>query len=180
MDFPFDLPPPAAPLTVALCFGIAFARGMDFLSTWLITPKLALEANPLMRRTGWWRMALLNLPLLGLPWLHHGLSVTFIVTSLLAAGSNLCHGALARGAGERSHLEAQRKALQRLGLPAALALNTLGGLLLALGGAVILLLVPETESLPWWGALGVVMVGVVNLVHYNAALVRLSRRRTRR
>lgn len=32
---------------------LVFARGMDLLSTWLATPHLALEANPLARRLGW-------------------------------------------------------------------------------------------------------------------------------
>ena len=30
-----------------------FSRGMDFLSTWIATPNLELEANPLARRLGW-------------------------------------------------------------------------------------------------------------------------------
>ena len=36
---------------------LLFARGMDFLSTWIATPNLVLEANPLARKLGW-RMGL--------------------------------------------------------------------------------------------------------------------------
>ena len=32
---------------------LMLARGMDLLSTWLATPNLALEANPIARRLGW-------------------------------------------------------------------------------------------------------------------------------
>src|SRR5688572_7719667 len=32
---------------------VAFARGMDFLSTWVATPNLLLEANPIARKMGW-------------------------------------------------------------------------------------------------------------------------------
>ena len=32
---------------------LAFARGMDFLSTWIATPNLALEGNPLAKKLGW-------------------------------------------------------------------------------------------------------------------------------
>ena len=53
----FDLPAPGDPFTWALVGAMVFARGMDFLSTWLVTPTLALEANPLMRRMRWGRMA---------------------------------------------------------------------------------------------------------------------------
>ena len=31
-------------------------------------------------------------------------------------------------------------------------------------------------NLPWWGGLGVVMYGVVGLVHFNLAILRLGRK----
>ena len=38
---------------------LVFARGMDFLSTWIATPNLVLEGNPLAKRLGWkWGLAL--------------------------------------------------------------------------------------------------------------------------
>ncbi|MCH7478303.1 MAG: hypothetical protein IIA14_09390 [SAR324 cluster bacterium] len=51
-------PEPWSRFTAALIASMAFSRGMDFLSTWIVTPKLELEANPLMRRAGFIRMAL--------------------------------------------------------------------------------------------------------------------------
>jgi len=59
-------PEPWTRFTAALIAAMAFSRGMDFLSTWIVTPKLELEANPLMRRAGFVRMALLILPRLNL------------------------------------------------------------------------------------------------------------------
>ena len=44
---------PWSPFTAGLIAALAFARGMEFLSTWIVTPRLALEANPLMRRLRW-------------------------------------------------------------------------------------------------------------------------------
>ena len=32
---------------------LAFARGMDFLSTWVATPNLVLEGNPVAKLLGW-------------------------------------------------------------------------------------------------------------------------------
>jgi len=32
---------------------LAFSRGMDFLSTWVATPHLALEGNPIAKWLGW-------------------------------------------------------------------------------------------------------------------------------
>ena len=38
---------------------LVFARGMDFLSTWIATPNLVLEGNPLAKKLGWkWGVAL--------------------------------------------------------------------------------------------------------------------------
>jgi len=37
---------------------LVFSRGMDFLSTWVATPNLVLEGNPLAKRLGWkWGLA---------------------------------------------------------------------------------------------------------------------------
>ena len=49
-EFSFE---PCNRFTLGLVAAIAVARGLDFLSTWLVTPTLALEANPLMRRMRW-------------------------------------------------------------------------------------------------------------------------------
>ena len=42
--------------TGGLIAALFVARGLDFLSTWIVTPTLKLEANPLMRRVSWLRM----------------------------------------------------------------------------------------------------------------------------
>lgn len=163
------------PLTLFLMVAVTLSRALDFLSTWLVTPTLALEANPLARRLRWGRMIALNLPLAGLPLVHHGLAITLVVLSALVAGTNLSHGALARGMGERNHLENQRRALRSIGLPTALAMNTAGSLVVCAGGGFMMALAPAPESNPWWAALGVVVFGATGLVHVNLAMVRLRR-----
>ena len=44
---------------------LVFARGMDFLSTWIATPNLVLEGNPLAKKLGWQWGLLLNVVLVG-------------------------------------------------------------------------------------------------------------------
>ena len=51
-------PEPWNRLTAALIAAMFVARGLDFLSTWLVTPTLKLEANPFMRQRRWGTMAL--------------------------------------------------------------------------------------------------------------------------
>jgi len=170
------LPTPTDPLTLFLVAAVAVARGLDFLSTWVVTPRLELEANPLLRRMRWGPMALLNLPLLALPFAHHGLAIALVVCSLLVAGGNLSAGALARGMGERAQLESQLRALRRIGLGGALLLNTTGALVVCLASGFMLLLLPVADSPAGWAAVGVVLFGATGLLHLNLAIVRLHRR----
>ena len=51
-------PEPWNRFTAGLVAAMFVARLLDFLSTWVVTPKLLLEANSLMRRMRWGRMAL--------------------------------------------------------------------------------------------------------------------------
>ena len=44
---------------------LLFARGADFLSTWIATPNLVMEANPIARWLGWKWGVLVNLALCG-------------------------------------------------------------------------------------------------------------------
>ena len=169
-------PSPGDPLTLLLVAGMGFGRGLDLFSTWIVTPHLALEANPLARRMRWRTLVLLNLPLLALPFAHQGLSVTFIVASLLVAGTNLAHGALARGMGEKRQLESQIEALRRIGLPLALAMNSAGMAIVAAAGALLMALAGGPAALAFWGGLGVTMCGAAGMVHLNWAIVRLHRK----
>ena len=105
--------------------------------------------------------------------LHDGLASTVGVLSWLVAGTNLSHGARTRGMGEHNQREGQRRALRSMGLPAALAMNTAGSLVVCAGGGFMMALAPAAESNPWWAALGVVAFGVTGLVHLNVAMVRL-------
>lgn len=45
---------------IELGFILALCRGVDLFTTWLATPTLAWEWNPLMRRLGWLRIVTLN------------------------------------------------------------------------------------------------------------------------
>src|SRR5437762_3682919 len=49
-----DDPVPFGSADYFLLLGILFfARGMDFLSTWIATPNLVLEGNPIAKKLGW-------------------------------------------------------------------------------------------------------------------------------
>ena len=123
------------------------ARAADFISTWIATPNLLLEANPLARKLGWKWSLILNfvvasiIPIWPLP------SVVIATTSILVAARNLQSAWVMRSMGEGRYrlFMSERFAETR---PAIYLTCVLGqsGLLAALGGALMffsgLLLVP--------------------------------------
>ena len=79
------------------------ARGADFLSTWIATPNLVLEANPLSKRLGWRVGIGLNILVCAgfaawpLP------AIVISTTSLLVAARNFQHAWLMRSLGEEPY-----------------------------------------------------------------------------
>ncbi len=78
-------------------------RGLDFLSTWVATPNLVLEANPVARKLGWKWGGVVNLGLCaGLAfWALPAVIVT--TTSVLVAARNFQSAWLMRTMGENEY-----------------------------------------------------------------------------
>lgn len=64
------------------------ARACDAFSTWLITPDLALESNPIVRKLGWSRSVVMDLALCLLLAIDSRLAIPVAVSSLLVASRN--------------------------------------------------------------------------------------------
>lgn len=79
------------------------ARGADFLSTWIATPRLSLEANPVARRLGWRGGLILNLTLCFLLATWPMPAVVVATTSVLVASRNLQSAWLSRSMGEEAY-----------------------------------------------------------------------------
>jgi hypothetical protein len=84
---------------------LAFGRGMDFLSTWIATPNLALEGNPIAKKLGWkwglWLNAVVVVVLAMWP-----LSALVVTTaSVLVAARNFQSAWLMRSLGEDAYRE---------------------------------------------------------------------------
>lgn len=87
-----------------IIFGLlVFSRGADFLSTWIATPNLVLEANPLAKKMGWkWGIVInIILCIIFSFWLLPALVV--ITTSVLVAARNFQSAWLMRTIGEHSY-----------------------------------------------------------------------------
>src|SRR5262252_5307647 len=76
----------------------------DLVTTYLMTPALVLEANPLVRRGGW-RFALITSVVCAVPYISVQLGIGFVVPFLLVSAGNAGRVWAARTMGEQAQLE---------------------------------------------------------------------------
>jgi hypothetical protein len=79
---------------------LVFARGMDFLSTWIATPNLILEGNPLAKKLGWKWGLLLNIALVGVLAMWPLSAIVVATASVLVAARNFQSAWLMHSLGE--------------------------------------------------------------------------------
>jgi len=82
---------------------LLFARAMDFLSTWVATPNMVLEGNPIAKWLGWKWGALVNLALCGAFASAPLAAVIISTTSVLVAVRNFQSAWLMRTMGEQAY-----------------------------------------------------------------------------
>jgi hypothetical protein len=99
-----ELIPFGSPAYGILCGVLVVARAMDFLSTWVATPNLRLEANPLARRLGWKWGILLNVVICAAVARWPMVTIMFTTTSLLVAARNFQSAWLMRSLGEERYI----------------------------------------------------------------------------
>ncbi|MCX8108448.1 MAG: hypothetical protein N3G20_06555 [Verrucomicrobiae bacterium] len=79
---------------------LLLSRGLDFLSTWIATPNLELEANPIARKLGWRGSIVLNVAVCSVfaMWLLP--AIVIITASVLVAARNFQSAWIMRSMGE--------------------------------------------------------------------------------
>ena len=134
---------------------LAFARGMDLFSTWVATPNLMLEANPVAKYLRWRGGILLNLlSSLGIAmWPLPAIMVT--VMSLLVAAHNFQNAWMMRSMGETNYAIWMHERM--MACPPALFIACLVGQagLTALAGSILMLLTDE-RTIPFAVGAGIV------------------------
>lgn len=142
---------------LALLALLMFARGMDFLSTWVATPNLVLEGNPVARKLGWkWGIPInvalcLGFALWPLP------AVVISTTSVLVATRNFQAAWLMRTMGEQAYRIWHVERLQDANI--ALVLACLGaqvGLTSLVGGTLVWFTNWETQPVVLGVGLGII------------------------
>ncbi len=84
---------------------LVFSRGMDFLSTWIATPNLALEGNPLAQKLGWRWGLLLNVVMVVALALWPLSAIVVATASVLVAARNFQSAWLMHSLGEDAYRE---------------------------------------------------------------------------
>jgi len=82
---------------------LVFARGMDFLSTWIATPNLVLEGNPFAKKLGWHWGVLLNVALVGVLAMWPLSAIVVATASVLVAARNFQSAWLMHSLGEEAY-----------------------------------------------------------------------------
>ncbi|MBI2926892.1 MAG: hypothetical protein HYY24_14445 [Verrucomicrobia bacterium] len=144
---------------IALLAVLILARGMDFLSTWVATPNLVLEANPIAKRLGWKWGALLNVAICAFFAVWPLPAIVLITTSLLVAARNFQSAWLMRSLGEESYRSWIAERIAQSSLPLhvfCLMSQTL--LTAAIGG--VLMLFSEWRLVPFSVGMGIVTYAV--------------------
>jgi hypothetical protein len=170
-----DFIPFASPLYFLMLSLLLFSRGMDFLSTWVATPSLALEGNPLAKKLGWKLGAVVNI-VLCIAFALWPLTAIIVITSgLLVAGHNFHAAWLMRTMGEDEYRRWFVERLAHTPLPFYFACLLGETAMIALVG-IGLLCFSNVEKVPFAIGLGIIMYAVIILFYTTLALVRMRRR----
>jgi hypothetical protein len=155
-----------------LCVLILIGRIGDLGSTYLITPTLKLEMNPVIRKLRW-KFALTSLALCLVPYYSTSLGVMVLVPSLLVSASNTAKIWMVRALGEDRHLEILYTAARSARLSHAIAGIWVSQTFLALVGLLLLFLSPDPER-DWgfWIALGILIYAAVIAVYGSLFMVK--------
>src|SRR5580698_2984542 len=156
-------------------FGLLlFARGMDFLSTWLATPNLVLEGNPLAKKLGWKWGTVVNLALC-VTFAFWPLTAIIVTTAgLLVAAHNFHSAWLMRTMGEEAYRD---WFLERMAqTPRLLYFACLCGetMLTALPGVALIWFCNE-DTMPFAIGYGIVAYAAIVFFYTSLSLWRLRR-----
>jgi hypothetical protein len=151
---------------------LAFARGMDFLSTWVATPNLVLEGNPLAKKLGWKMGGVIN-GVLCIVFAFWPLTAIIIITAgVLVAAHNFHSAWLMRSMGEEAYREWFSERISRTRFPlffsCLMGETTLTGLV---GAALVCF--SGMDTIPFAIGLGILAYAAIVLFYTSLSLWRL-------
>jgi len=146
------------------------SRGLDFISTYMVTPNLKLEANLIAKKLGWRIMGILNLCLCFFSAYSLETTVIICTVSLLVTGNNFGRGLITRGLGEEKSRQIYNDALLNLSVSVILIFTLSYGFVYIILGIVILYF--TNSSIVYHIANGIIIFGIAVIVHMNISIFR--------
>ena len=148
-------------------FCIVF-RGLDFLSTYMVTPGLKLEANLIAKKLGWKKMAVLNIILCFFCGFSLDATIIICTVSLLVTGNNFGRGLLTRGLGEERSRQIMNDAIKKLSTGTILIFTLSYGFVYIILGSVMIYF--TNSYIIFYIAQGILVFGIVIIIHMNISI----------
>src|SRR5688572_20252010 len=146
---------------------LIFSRGMDFLSTWVATPNLVLEGNPIAKKLGWTWGLVVNVVLVILLAMWPVAAIVISTASVMVAARNFQSAWLMRTLGEHSYRDWHVERVQETRISVFL-FCLFGNTLLTAGVGFAIILFSRTET----GELLTVPVAIgMGIISYALAVV---------
>ena len=153
---------------------LVFARGMDFLSTWIATPNLVLEGNPLAKKLGWRWGLLFNLVLVSVLALWPLSAIVVATASVLVAARNFQSAWLMHSLGEEIYRQWHVERVQETRIMVYL-LCLAGNTLLTAGVGTALIYFSNLRLAPFAIGMGMIAYAVAVAFYTLLAIWRIRR-----
>lgn len=146
---------------------LVFSRGMDFLSTWVATPNLVLEGNPIAKKLGWTWGLIVNVAVVVLLSLWPVAAIVVSTASVMVAARNFQSAWLMRTLGEDSYRDWHIERVRETRISVYL-FCLFGNTLLTAGVGLGVIFFSRTES----GEVALIPVAIgMGIVSYAVAVV---------
>jgi hypothetical protein len=153
---------------------LLFSRGMDFLSTWVATPNLVLEGNPIAKKLGWTWGIPLNVLICGGLAFSSLSAIAVSTTSVLVAARNFQSAWLMRSMGEEIYRDWHVARIQETRITLYLFCLA-GNTLLTAGVGVALICLSSWLLIPFAIGVGVVAYATAVAIYTLLAVWRIRR-----
>jgi len=153
---------------------LVFARGMDFLSTWIATPNLVLEGNPLAKKLGWRWGLLFNIALVSVLALWPLSAIVVATASVLVAARNFQSAWLMHSLGEEIYRQWHVERVQETRITVYL-LCLAGNTLLTAGVGAALIYFSNLRLVPFAIGMGMVAYAIAVAFYTLLAIWRIHR-----
>ena len=162
-------------LKIVLVVLILLTRVVDIACTYLVSPGLLLETNPVVRRAKW-PAGLLTVVLAFAPFFSVPLGVVILTMSFISSSLNIRKIWMLRAIGEEKYLETIVRCVQANGIFRISIFEFFSALFWVLLSAFLLVLNRENNPYVFWFGISPGLYGVLSFVYYMSYLFGIQKK----